>query len=137
MLKPSLGVFCMSSYSCVPELLHTRESHVVISTMDFVTSGVRLHLMGDSCAVDVLDSLEYWCFEILVILAGLLPNPELELATLSVWCAFKLTKDFPFKNDALFFRETAQVRVKWGLTCINAYDHKEILCRVILSFHHT
>lgn len=34
---------------------------------------------------DYLCSLEYWCFEILVILAGLLPNPKLELATLSVW----------------------------------------------------
>lgn len=30
-------------------------------------------------------SLEYWCFEIVVILAGLLPNPQLQLATLSVW----------------------------------------------------
>lgn len=115
MLKPSSWSFLYVLLQlCVPGLLHTRESHVVISTMDFVTSGVRLHLMGDSCAVDVLDSLEYWCFEILVILAGLLPNPELELATLSVWCAFKLTKDLPSKNDALFFRKLPRLGLNGG-----------------------
>ena len=42
-------------------------------------------------------SLEYWCFEILVILAGLLPNPQLELATLSVWYVMWASYEFqPF-----------------------------------------
>lgn len=29
---------------------------------------------------------EWWSFELLVILAGLLPNPRLETSVLSIWC---------------------------------------------------
>ncbi|XP_024387711.1 protein DETOXIFICATION 16 isoform X2 [Physcomitrium patens] len=47
----------------------------------FVDLREFLGLAIPSC---IMICLEYWCFEVLVILAGLLPNPELELATLSV-----------------------------------------------------
>ncbi|KAG0592391.1 hypothetical protein KC19_1G248300 [Ceratodon purpureus] len=47
----------------------------------FVDLREFLSLAIPSC---IMICLEYWCFEILVILAGLLPNPQLELATLSV-----------------------------------------------------
>lgn len=30
-------------------------------------------------------SFEWWSFEILVLLSGLLPNPELESSVLSIW----------------------------------------------------
>jgi MATE family multidrug resistance protein len=30
-------------------------------------------------------SLEWWSFEILVLLSGLLPNPQLETSVLSIW----------------------------------------------------
>jgi MATE family multidrug resistance protein len=30
-------------------------------------------------------SLEWWSFELLILLSGLLPNPELETSVLSVW----------------------------------------------------
>jgi MATE family multidrug resistance protein len=51
------------------------------STDAFVDLKEFLSLAVPSC---IMICLEYWCFEILVILAGLLPNPKLELATLSV-----------------------------------------------------
>ena len=35
-------------------------------------------------------SLEWWSFELLILLSGLLPNPELETSVLSVWYAFCL-----------------------------------------------
>jgi hypothetical protein len=30
-------------------------------------------------------SMEWWSFELLVLLSGLLPNPKLETAVLSIW----------------------------------------------------
>jgi hypothetical protein len=30
-------------------------------------------------------SLEWWSFELLVLLSGLLPNPKLETSVLSIW----------------------------------------------------
>jgi MATE family multidrug resistance protein len=30
-------------------------------------------------------SMEWWSFELLVLLSGLLPNPKLETAVMSVW----------------------------------------------------
>ena len=30
-------------------------------------------------------SMEWWSFEVMVILSGLLPNPKLETAVLSIW----------------------------------------------------
>jgi len=51
------------------------------STDSFVDLREFLSLAIPSC---IMICLEYWCFEILIILAGLLPNPKLEIATLSV-----------------------------------------------------
>lgn len=33
----------------------------------------------------IINSLEMWSFELMVLLSGLLPNPQLETAVLSVW----------------------------------------------------
>lgn len=33
-----------------------------------------------------LASLEWWSFELLILLSGLLPNPQLETSVLSIWC---------------------------------------------------
>lgn len=30
-------------------------------------------------------SLEWWSFELLILMSGLLPNPELQTSVLSVW----------------------------------------------------
>lgn len=42
-------------------------------------SGLRVMLML------LVGSLEYWSFELLVLLSGLLPNPKIELSVLSIW----------------------------------------------------
>jgi hypothetical protein len=34
---------------------------------------------------DVFCSLEWWSFELLILLSGLLPNPQLETSVLSIW----------------------------------------------------
>lgn len=34
---------------------------------------------------DIEHSLEWWSFELLILLSGLLPNPELETSVLSIW----------------------------------------------------
>ena len=33
----------------------------------------------------IIRSMEWWSFEVLVLLSGLLPNPKLETAVLSIW----------------------------------------------------
>jgi hypothetical protein len=35
-------------------------------------------------------SLEWWSFELLIVLSGLLPNPQLETSVLSIWYDYKL-----------------------------------------------
>ena len=35
-------------------------------------------------------SLEWWSFELLILLSGLLPNPQLETSVLSVWYVLEL-----------------------------------------------
>lgn len=39
----------------------------------------------DSHSSHVNNSLEWWSYEALVLLAGLLPNPELETSVISIW----------------------------------------------------
>lgn len=34
-------------------------------------------------------SLEFWSYEFLVLMSGLLPNPKLETSVMSIWSAFK------------------------------------------------
>jgi hypothetical protein len=36
--------------------------------------------------------MEWWSFELLVLLSGLLPNPKLETAVMSIWCAESLAR---------------------------------------------
>lgn len=38
----------------------------------------------------IVCSLEWWSFEVVILLGGLLPNPELETSVLSVWYAYFL-----------------------------------------------
>uniref|UniRef100_A0A3Q7FW00 Uncharacterized protein n=1 Tax=Solanum lycopersicum TaxID=4081 RepID=A0A3Q7FW00_SOLLC len=33
----------------------------------------------------IINSLEMWSFELMVLLPGLLPNPQLETSVLSIW----------------------------------------------------
>lgn len=33
----------------------------------------------------VIHSLDWWSYELLILLSGLLPNPKLETSVLSVW----------------------------------------------------
>lgn len=63
-----------------------------------------------------LYSLEYWCFEVLIISAGLLPNPKLELATLSVWylllpnLSFDASFEFSTSNWCIALPRSEQIR---------------------------
>jgi hypothetical protein len=49
-------------------------------------------------------SLEWWSYELIVLLSGLLPNPQLETSVLSVWyvCYHFLTNDPSIMSCEIF-----------------------------------
>ena len=51
---------------------------------------LKFSLMFVSYIFD-LCSLEWWSFELIILLSGLLPNPELETSVLSIWYAINLS----------------------------------------------
>ncbi|XP_024374051.1 protein DETOXIFICATION 16 isoform X2 [Physcomitrium patens] len=84
-----------------------------------------LRLAIPSC---VMICLEYWCFEILVMAAGLLPNPQLELSSLSV-CLSTITLNYmiPFGLSA-----AASTRVSNELGARDAEAAKQAV-RVVIG----
>lgn len=60
--------------------------YIVLTLMIYLVHvGCILFIVSWDWGVNMVDSLELWSFELLVLLSGLLPNPVLETSTLSIW----------------------------------------------------
>jgi hypothetical protein len=62
------------SFDSIQSFIHSIRRHVAFYEF----------LLVDNC------SLQWWAYEIVVLLSGLLSNPQLETSVLSVWYALRL-----------------------------------------------
>ncbi|XP_015582735.1 protein DETOXIFICATION 14 isoform X1 [Ricinus communis] len=85
-----LGVYMVFSSSCA-------ETRVPISMELFKGIGQFIGLAIPSA---VMICLEWWSFELLTMLSGLLPNPRLETSVLSVWYVTKHCLHMYYKGSA-------------------------------------
>jgi hypothetical protein len=50
------------------------------------------------------NSLEWWSYELLVLLSGLLPNPELQTSGLSIWYGIITNTTYPATSTKSSYR---------------------------------
>lgn len=86
--------FCLAWRSLPPSLSPRFSCFGIICQSHFamlLLVSVIIGLLTACCFVPNNYSLEWWFYEILILLSGLLPNPKLETSVISIWYTSDIT----------------------------------------------
>ncbi|KAL3686048.1 hypothetical protein R1sor_004070 [Riccia sorocarpa] len=97
-LQTQSAVKAMAVLSAITLMMHVPLCYFVIYTLGKTWTGFTTEAFQDvylffkvAFPSAVMTCLEYWCFDLLILLSGLLPNPQLETSSLSI-CASVSTR---------------------------------------------